>query len=165
MKAPTLSHATRIARVEVRRSVRAVRSSTTRTAAFAVALLFWVALPTVGGGFVAYRLGQSLPEVPSAFPVLDLVRGGTAVGWVGIAALAAARSAGGKSELDAPTGPIHRFLRAARAYAEGDATAYVVALRTDGDRVAVYRKRTLLVYDEDGSLRREDSLIPGGVEL
>jgi hypothetical protein len=106
MKAPNLSHATRIARVEVRRSVRAVRSSTTRTAAFAVALLFWVALPTVGGGFVAYRLGQSLPEVPSAFPVLDLVRGGTAVGWVGIAALAAARSAGGKSELDAPAGTL-----------------------------------------------------------
>jgi hypothetical protein len=106
MKVPNLSHATRIARVEVRRSVRAVRSSTTRTAAFAVALLFWVALPTVGGGFVAYRLGQSLPEVPSAFPVLDLVRGGTAVGWVGIAALAAARSAGGKSELDAPAGTL-----------------------------------------------------------
>jgi ABC-2 type transport system permease protein len=106
MKVPNLSHSARIARTEVRRSIRAVRSSTTRTAAFGVALLFWVALPTIAGGFVAYQLGQSLPDVPSAFSVLDLVRGGAAVGWVTIAALAAARSAGGKSELDAPAGTL-----------------------------------------------------------
>ncbi|UPV75530.1 hypothetical protein M0R89_05550 [Halorussus limi] len=104
MKVPNLSHATRIARVEVRRSVRAVRSSNTRTAAFGVALLFWVALPTFGGGFLAYRLGQELPEVPFGFPVLDAVRGGAAVGWVGLAALAAARTAGKKGELDSPEG-------------------------------------------------------------
>ncbi|WP_137284381.1 hypothetical protein [Halorussus salinisoli] len=102
MKAPDLSHATRIARVEVRRSVRAIRSSNTRAAAFGIALLFWVALPTVGGGFVAYQLGRALPEVPVS--VLDLVRGGSAVGWVGLAVLAAARSAGKKGELESPDG-------------------------------------------------------------
>ncbi|WP_276299765.1 hypothetical protein [Halorussus lipolyticus] len=104
MRTPDLSHAVRIARVEVRRSVRAVRSSTTRTAAFGVALLFWVALPTVGGGFLAYRLGQSLPAIPFEFPVLDAVRGATAVGWVGLAVLSAARTAGKKGELDSPEG-------------------------------------------------------------
>jgi hypothetical protein len=104
MKVPNLSHATSIARVEVRRSVRAVRSSGTRTAAFGFALLFWVALPTVGGGVLAYRLGRALPRVPGEFPVLDLVRGGAAVGWVGLAALAAARIAGKKGELDSPEG-------------------------------------------------------------
>ncbi|WP_135853436.1 hypothetical protein [Halorussus salinus] len=104
MKVPDLSHATRIARVEVRRSVRAMRSSGTRTIAFGFALLFWVAAPTLVGGFLAYRLGQALPTVPFEFPVLDLARGGTAVGWVGLAALAAARSAGGKSEVDSPEG-------------------------------------------------------------
>lgn len=104
MKVPDLSHAIRIARVEVRRSVRAMRSSGTRTLAFGFALLFWVAAPTLVGGFLAYQLGQALPTVPFDFPVLDLARGGTAVGWVGLAALAAARSAGGKSEVDSPEG-------------------------------------------------------------
>ncbi len=104
MKVPDLSHATRIARVEVRRSVRAMRSSGTRTLAFAFALLFWVAAPTLVGGFLAYQLGQALPTVPFEFPVLDLARGGTAVGWVGLAALAAARTAGKKGEIDSPEG-------------------------------------------------------------
>lgn len=37
---------------------------------------------------------------------------------------------------------------------------------TDGDgKSLVYEKRTLLVYDHDGSLLRQRSLIPGGVEL
>lgn len=104
MKRPDLSHAALVARVEVRRSVRAVRSSTTRAAAFGIALLFWVALPTVGGGVVAYELGRRLPEVPTAVPVLDFVRGGSAVSWVGLGALAAARAAGRKGDLDAPEG-------------------------------------------------------------
>ncbi|WP_135823367.1 hypothetical protein [Halorussus ruber] len=104
MRLPDLSHATRIARVEVRRSVRTVRSTGSKTLAFGIVLLFWVALPTVGGGYLAFRLGRSLPTIPFEFPLLDLVRGGTAVGWVGVAALAAARSAGGKSELDSPAG-------------------------------------------------------------
>jgi hypothetical protein len=106
MKRPNLSYAARIARVEVLRSVRALRSSGTRTVAFAFALLFWVALPTVGGGFAAYHLGQALPEVSLPFSVLDVVRSASAVGWVGIAALAAARTAGKKGDLDAPAGTL-----------------------------------------------------------
>ncbi|MFC7082124.1 hypothetical protein [Halorussus caseinilyticus] len=53
---------------------------------------------------MAYRLGRALPEVPAAVPVLDFVRGASAVGWVGLAALAAARTAGKKGELDSPEG-------------------------------------------------------------
>jgi hypothetical protein len=41
------------------------------------------------------------------------------------------------------------------------------SLRIDADEETVYRaeKRTLLVYASDGSLRRDHSLIPSGVEL
>ncbi|NHN60403.1 MULTISPECIES: hypothetical protein [Halorussus] len=104
MRAPDLSHATRIARVEFVRTVRSIRSSTTRTAATGIGLLVWVLLPTVGGGYLAYEFGRALPDLGLPFSILDIVRGGTAVGWVGLAALAAARSAGGKGELDSPTG-------------------------------------------------------------
>ncbi|WP_435177049.1 hypothetical protein [Halorussus sp. AFM4] len=104
MRVPDPSHATRIARVEFLRTLRTIRSSTTRTAAIGVALLIWVVLPTVGGGYLAYEFGRALPDVGLPFSVLDAVRGGTAVGWVGLAALAAARSAGGKGELDASAG-------------------------------------------------------------
>lgn len=46
-----------------------------------------------------------------------------------------------------------------------DDSSYSVRITdADGD-ATVYEKGTLLVYDADGSLRRQDSLIPGGVEL
>ncbi|MFC4552989.1 MULTISPECIES: hypothetical protein [Halorussus] len=102
MKRPNLTHAAAIARVEFVRNLREIRSSSTKLLAFGFALVFWVGLPTVGGGYLAYRLGASLPE--TQFPVLDLVRGATAVGWVGGAALAAARAAGKRGELDAEAG-------------------------------------------------------------
>jgi len=104
MRRPALSRALRIARVEVRRSVRRIRSSTVRTASFGFVLLFWVVLPTVGGGYLAYRFGRTLPEPPVPFSVLDAVRGATAVGWVGLAVLAASRAAGRRGELDAEAG-------------------------------------------------------------
>lgn len=53
----------------------------------------------------------------------------------------------------------------ARDAADDDETSYRLRL-TDGEgKTHVYDKRTLLVYDDDGSLLRGDSLIPGGVEL
>jgi len=42
---------------------------------------------------------------------------------------------------------------------------YRVVVRRDGDQFAAYQKRTLLVYDREGSLLRGHSLIPSGVEL
>lgn len=102
MKRPTPDHVARIARVEVIRSVRAVRSSSTQTAAIGFALLFWTVLPTLGGGFAAYQLGQALPDPP--FDVLSAVRGGAAVWWVGVAVFVTARTAGKRGELEHPDG-------------------------------------------------------------
>ncbi|QLH77617.1 hypothetical protein HZS55_10040 [Halosimplex rubrum] len=42
---------------------------------------------------------------------------------------------------------------------------YRVAVERDGEAVASYEKRTLLVYDDEGGLLRQHSLIPSGVEL
>ncbi|MDS0276858.1 DUF5793 family protein [Halomicroarcula sp. S1AR25-4] len=42
---------------------------------------------------------------------------------------------------------------------------YEVRLTDSEGKSLVYEKRTLLVYDHDGSLLRQQSLIPGGVEL
>jgi len=42
---------------------------------------------------------------------------------------------------------------------------YRVVVSRGGDEVASYEKRTLLVYDDEGGLLRQHSLIPSGVEL
>ncbi|MFB6137065.1 MAG: DUF5793 family protein [Halobacteriaceae archaeon] len=60
------------------------------------------------------------------------------------------------------------FVRAARRYGDvGDAEdgRYTLRLDADDEVLATYEKRTLLVYDADGDLLRDHSLIPGGVEL
>jgi len=54
---------------------------------------------------------------------------------------------------------------ARRARTDDDESRYRVVVRRDGDDIAVYEKRTLLVYDDEGSLLRQHSLIPSGVEL
>lgn len=60
---------------------------------------------------------------------------------------------------------VSALVDAAKGADADDDTCYEVRI-TDGEGdETVYEKRTLLVYDPDGSLRRQDSLIPGGVEL
>jgi len=54
--------------------------------------------------------------------------------------------------------------RAEDADGEGDGCYRVVIVR-NGEPVASYGKRMLLVYDDDGNLVRQHSLIPSGVEL
>jgi hypothetical protein len=64
-------------------------------------------------------------------------------------------------EVDADADDVFRLVDAARD-ADGD---YQVCIeRPDGTDVTL-RLETLLVYDQDGSLRRQNSLVPGGVEL
>jgi hypothetical protein len=48
---------------------------------------------------------------------------------------------------------------------EGVESCYRVHVRRDDEDVATYEKQTLLVYDDEGSLLRQHSLIPSGVEL
>ncbi|MFB6303296.1 MAG: DUF5793 family protein [Haloferacaceae archaeon] len=70
-------------------------------------------------------------------------------------------------ELNESVEDVLRFIRAAREYgkrANGDGR-YQVHIRIDGDHVVTYDKRTFLVYDAEGNLLRNESLIPSGVEL
>jgi hypothetical protein len=67
-------------------------------------------------------------------------------------------------EAMAPAEAILELVSSAETDVDADGT-YEVRL-TDGDgKSLVYEKDTLLVYDHDGSLLRQQSLIPGGVEL
>jgi hypothetical protein len=70
-------------------------------------------------------------------------------------------------ELDEDADGLVEFVRAARAYGEHapDDARYEVVVAVDGEQVVAYEKRTLLVYDDDGNLLRNHSLIPSGVEL
>jgi hypothetical protein len=64
-------------------------------------------------------------------------------------------------EVNAGAADVLGLVDAARE-ADGDYTVRIE--RPDGDDLALH-KETLLVYDDDGSLLRQHSLIPGGVEL
>ncbi|AEH38319.1 DUF5793 family protein [Halopiger xanaduensis] len=73
-------------------------------------------------------------------------------------------------ELNEDADDVLKFIRAARGYGE-DATEdegrYTVEITLEGDDepFVTYDKRTFLVYDDEGSLLRQHSLIPSGVEL
>ncbi|WP_436347737.1 DUF5793 family protein [Natronorubrum sp. FCH18a] len=71
-------------------------------------------------------------------------------------------------ELNEAADDVLTFIRAARGYGE-DATEdegrYEVEITLDGDHFVTYDKRTFLVYDDEGNLLRQHSLIPSGVEL
>jgi hypothetical protein len=70
-------------------------------------------------------------------------------------------------ELNEDVDDVLRFIRAAREYgkqADGDGR-YRVHITIDDEHVVTYDKRTFLVYDAEGNLLRNESLIPSGVEL
>jgi hypothetical protein len=67
-------------------------------------------------------------------------------------------------ELNAAAEDVLEFVRAARARQEDDAR-YRLRIVHDGDELAGYEKSTFLVYEPDGDLLRQHSLIPSGVEL
>ena len=68
-------------------------------------------------------------------------------------------------EVNADADPILDLVSAARRTNTGDESRYRITVSRDDETVAVFEKRTLLVYDEAGSLLRQHSLIPSGVEL
>ncbi|MGQ3412291.1 DUF5793 family protein [Natrinema sp. LN54] len=70
-------------------------------------------------------------------------------------------------ELNEDADDVLQFIRAARGYGEDadDEGRYEVAITLDGDPFVTYDKQTFLVYDDEGSLLRQHSLIPSGVEL
>ncbi|WP_262176894.1 DUF5793 family protein [Haloarcula laminariae] len=66
-------------------------------------------------------------------------------------------------EVPAPVEAVDTLVSAAQRH-EGDGE-YEVRLTDSDGKSLVYEKETLLVYDEDGNLLRQRSLIPGSVEL
>lgn len=70
-------------------------------------------------------------------------------------------------ELNEEAEDVLRFIRAARAYGnEADSDErYQVTIFSEGEELLTYDKSTFLVYDREGNLLRQHSLIPSGVEL
>ncbi len=71
-------------------------------------------------------------------------------------------------ELNEDAEDVLRFIRAARGYGEDDTEAegrFEIKITFDGEPFATFDKRMFLVYDDDGNLLRQHSLIPSGVEL
>lgn len=69
-------------------------------------------------------------------------------------------------ELNAEAEEVLSFVRSARAHEDdADDDPYRLVVRADGETLATYEKSTFLVYDADGGLVRQYSLIPSGVEL
>ena len=70
-------------------------------------------------------------------------------------------------ELNADADGVLGFIRAARAYGEAtdDEGRYQMVVRFEGRDVLTQDKTTFLVYNSEGNLVRQHSLIPGGVEL
>ena len=67
-------------------------------------------------------------------------------------------------EAAVPADEMDALVEAADDRAEEDAQ-YELRVTDQAGKSLVYEKHTLLVYDHDGSLLRQQSLIPGGVEL
>jgi hypothetical protein len=70
-------------------------------------------------------------------------------------------------ELNEDAEDVLKFIRAARRYGEHADShgSYHVRVLNEGETVVEYQKETFLVYSEDGDLLRDQSLIPGGVEI
>ncbi|MDZ5811748.1 DUF5793 family protein [Halorubrum sp. AD140] len=68
-------------------------------------------------------------------------------------------------ELNETATDVLPFIHAARDSAGDEDAHYRVEIDVDGDRLVAYDKNTFLVYDHEGNLLRNESLIPSGVEL
>lgn len=70
-------------------------------------------------------------------------------------------------ELNADAADVFAFVDAAREFGDRSDTEgrYRIVLESDEEQLATYDKSTLLVYNADGQLLRNESLIPSGVEL
>ena len=71
-------------------------------------------------------------------------------------------------ELNQDADDVLKFITAAREYGKesGDMDGqYHVEISINGDDLAEYDKSTFLVYNNEGNLLRQHSLIPSGVEL
>ena len=68
-------------------------------------------------------------------------------------------------ELNETATDVLPFIHAARDSAGDEDAHYCVEIDIEGERLVTYDKDTFLVYDHEGNLLRNESLIPSGVEL
>lgn len=71
-------------------------------------------------------------------------------------------------ELNTAGKHVRHFVRAAREYgahSDDDAYRYRIDIRIDGETIVTYDKQIFLIYNNEGELLREHSVIPSGVEL
>jgi len=68
-------------------------------------------------------------------------------------------------EVNTDAKPVLDLVETARDGSDGRDTCYRVVVRQGDEEIATYEKGTLLVYDDEGNLLRQHSLIPSGVEL
>ncbi|WP_458190087.1 hypothetical protein [Haladaptatus sp. NG-WS-4] len=101
MNWPTSRKSVRIGRIEYLRSIRAMRGNPVQLLGFGFFLLVFVGVPTVGGSYAAYRFGG---EITEGIPLLEIARGGFAVGWLMVAAMVAARAVGKTGRIDHEAG-------------------------------------------------------------
>lgn len=100
MKWPTPRRSIRIARIEYQRSLRAIGKNPIQLLGTGVFVLFFIALPTAGGVYTIYHFGDQIAELPFLLPI---VRGGTALGWLGFSIVFATRAVGKTARIDYET--------------------------------------------------------------
>lgn len=99
MNPPTPHKSLAIARVEYRRSLRAMRANTTQLLGFAVFALL-IGVPAVGGVYAAYRFGERIID---AVPVLAGARGALTLMWAFMAFIVAQRAVGKTARIEHET--------------------------------------------------------------
>ncbi|WP_049969345.1 hypothetical protein [Haladaptatus cibarius] len=104
MNWPNLRRSASIAKIEYRRSIRAMLKNPVQLLGFAFFLLVFVGGPTLGGSYVAYRFGGQIDQLPDSLPLLDFARSGLAVAWLSITALVVARAVGKTGRIDNEAG-------------------------------------------------------------
>ncbi|SIR53233.1 hypothetical protein SAMN05421858_2677 [Haladaptatus litoreus] len=104
MNWPNPRRSASIAKIEYRRSIRAMLKNPVQLLGFAFFLLVFVGGPTLGGSYVAYRFGGQIDQLPDSLPLLDFARGGLAVAWLSITALVVARAVGKTGRIDHEAG-------------------------------------------------------------
>ncbi|WP_435155728.1 hypothetical protein [Haladaptatus sp. DFWS20] len=103
MSWPRFEKSASIARVEYRRSIRAMVKNPVQLLAFGFFLLVFVGGFTVGGSYVAYKFGDQIGRIPEVL-LLDVVRGGLASWWAILTAIVAARAVGQTGRIDHEAG-------------------------------------------------------------
>ncbi|GAA0223989.1 hypothetical protein [Haladaptatus pallidirubidus] len=104
MNWPNPRRSASIARVEYRRSIRAMLKNPVQLLGFAFFLLLFVGVPTLGGSYVAYKFGGQIDQLPASLPLLDFARGGLAAAWLMVGALVVARAVGKTGRIDHEAG-------------------------------------------------------------